>query len=1598
MDLIMSTQHEDYAQVSHRSDLLCLIILWLFCTTALSAQRLSFKHLTVEDGLSQNTITDIYQDSLGTLWVATQNGLNRFDGYTFETFESSNSDSLTLSSNSINCLERGSGTTLWIGTKEGLCLWDQRLGRISRMHRYFKNDTLNGQYTIGDILVDSDGGVWVMGEDKGFHIFYKGKEEEFFRKKLSLKNRPGNTVGFYGQFLEDLSGNIWIGTSRFGIWVFNKRDKGLSHVDINPGKEEAITSLLQDKKGNIWVGTLGGLMASTDHGNTFKKIPELKNTIIRCLYLDQKSRVWVGTDDKGLLLYHDAQKSFTAFDHSISDPTSLLHNSIRCVLLDDQEILWVGTYAGGLNYNNPYTNAFQTYQSGTSNRDLSNNSVTGFAEDKAGNLWVTTDRGGLNILNFKTGTFRYLRADPKNPATISSDIIQHIRASSNGNFWIGHWSHGLDYYDSNQQRFYNFSHQANNPESLSSNSIHYILEDSKNHLWLATNAGLNIVDRSQLKNTRPPALAFKVFKNDLADSSSLSDNFVKTIFEDSQGRIWVGTWQGLNLWEPASSTFLNFKNNPKELKLFTDDYIFCIAQGLGSNMLLGTNERGLIYYMQEADSVIYFNKQNDFPSNTILGIQQDFRGLWWISTTNGLVRFNEQRLTFTHFNRHDGLPSNEFRFNANAKLADGRLVFGGNNGMVIFHPDSIKKNALPPKVFLTQFKLFNDVIAPGNKALPTHVSLTSQIKLPYHQSTIGFQFVGVNFTASEKNTYAYQLQGIDKDWNHIGSQRAANFSYVPPGEYVFRVKAANSDGVWSAPVDLRVIIAAPWWATGWFKTITLFTLVVSLIAAHKLRTRSLRNKKELLEKLISERTIELEQKNEILTLRQEEITRQKQELLVQRDSVNQQYQTIQSLSEIGQKITASLKKEELILQLYNILSKLMDVDHFSIGHLDQRDRVLEFSAIKRSSTQIEEAKVSLDEDRFSVLCVEQKKVIHISDLKTEYAKHFQYYINRYSDGHASAIYVPLFLPDGAITGVLVVRSFQLNAYSEVHVNTLKNLAAYIGIAFENANFYKAIEAQSALLARQSRQLEELNNLKTRFFINISHEFRTPLTLIITPLAQMLAEGSSKDWPRMYRQLVVMHKNAKQLLQLINELLEIRNLETAGTPKITASEADIITFTKSTLGRFEEFARQLDIELTLTHDNHGKIMAWFDPDLIQKVLTNLYSNAFKYTSRGGHIETTIGIRTDEYSDYATISIRDNGAGIDESEIPFVFERFYQGDEPVNSIQKGSGIGLSLTKDLVDLHAGKIEVESQKGTGTTFTILLPIQKKNQENTYQHTPKVELLYSDIEELNGVEKVSPEKSNELSKILVVEDNTDVRELLRDELSADFCVFEANDGRQGIEASLRHVPDLVLSDVMMPVADGIALCDFLKTDERTSHIPVILLTAKSGENSQIQGLNIGADDYISKPFNIKILKARIHNLIASRKKLHILFSSRQKVKIREVVENIQDRNFLEKIDDQITKHIKNPELNHEILSREIGMSKTQLYRKLQSITGKTVHEYIRNFRLRTAHEILNEKPETLIFEVAYEVGFKDPSYFSKCFYAFYNVWPNTVKRGNSAV
>jgi DNA-binding response OmpR family regulator/nitrogen-specific signal transduction histidine kinase len=523
---------------------------------------------------------------------------------------------------------------------------------------------------------------------------------------------------------------------------------------------------------------------------------------------------------------------------------------------------------------------------------------------------------------------------------------------------------------------------------------------------------------------------------------------------------------------------------------------------------------------------------------------------------------------------------------------------------------------------------------------------------------------------------------------------------------------------------------------------------------------------------------------------------------------------------------------------------------------------------------------------------------------------------------------------------------------------------------------------------EAQKMHEVDEMKSRFFANISHEFRTPLTLIFGPVKDIIEK--TKEF-KTKENAGIIKRNAARLYGLVNQLLDISKLE-AGKMKLEASEQNIIPLLKGYVLSFSSLAERKKITLKLNTVEED-LNVYVDKDKLEKIVNNLLSNAFKFTPEGGKIDFTV----EKLDGYAEISVSDSGMGIAEERLDKIFDRFFQVDGSHTRESEGTGIGLSLTKELVEQHRGKIEVESEYGKGTTFKILLPLGKahlKLEEIVErQVSEEIKVTPEGIEPIPEVEKRKVNSDVDLlidtnkPLLLIVEDNKDVREYIISHLETEYRILEAANGEDGLQEAVKHIPYLIISDVMMPKMDGFELCEKLKTDERTSHIPVILLTAKATDKDKTLGYETGADDYIMKPFDAGILKVRIKNLLEQRRKLREHFKKEGLIELENKDITSLDKKFLEQAFKIIEEHLSDSSFGVEMFADEIALGRATLHKKLIALVGESPSDLIKRIRLRKAAKML-EKNYGNVSETALEVGFTNPSYFAKCFKKQFGLTP----------
>lgn len=792
-----------------------LFFVLLFFAIGANAQKnnISFNHLTVENGLSQSSVLSITQDSMGFMWFGTKDGLNKFNTQNFEIYKYHRKDKSSLTSSmNINALLTDSKGNLWVGTQKGLNLYQPKTNSFQRFqyHEGEKNSLSNN--VIRCIYEDRQGHIWV-GTDSGLNKLV-GKER--FERYFTRADRPKGAVHHLIKAIhQDHNNVLWIGTLqglnsmtpengkyRYQSYVHDaKRPESLGDNDI--------ASILEDHQHNLWIGTHSAGLELLDRSTgTFRHFRSRKgqansisSNVIRKMIMTRDGKLWVSTLN-GINIIDVENHSVRVLNHHPDDPSSLNQNSIYDMMQDNAGSIWVGTYYGGVNVYHENSTPFREYKSNTGKNALSSNVVSSVLEDKKHNLWIGTEAEGLNYYDRSTGKFNSFRHDPENPASLSSNLVKAVSVDHNGKVWVGTYEGGLDLFLPESQSFKHYKPNPVDPYALNSTRIVALLHDSQQRFWIGTRAQGIYLYNEKSDNFAP--YSGQDARHDL--------KVVRCFFEDSKKNIWIACSSGTYILENNSNIVRRFKTKDNH-NLFND--INFIQEDSKGNIWLGGYESGLIRYIPERKITRFFTKEDGLPSNVVLGMLEDAKGDLWISTDNGLSRFDHQ--VFKTYTVRDGLPGNVFNYNSFFKDSKGEFFFGGFNGMVSFFPDQIKDNKMVPKAVFTRLKLFNKQVNINDETelLSENFSLTKAITFSYHQNIFTIDFALLNYIKSEKNRYAYKLEGFEKDWNYVNSP-SATFTNLPSGTYTLLIRGSNNDGVWtSAPSRLTIHVNPPFWKTWW---------------------------------------------------------------------------------------------------------------------------------------------------------------------------------------------------------------------------------------------------------------------------------------------------------------------------------------------------------------------------------------------------------------------------------------------------------------------------------------------------------------------------------------------------------------------------------------------------------------------------------------------------------------------------------------------------------------------------------------------------------------------------------------------------------------
>ena len=839
---------------------LCLLVS-SFSGIDAQPERLQFKHLTPDEGLSSSIVLSIIQDHTGLMWIGTSDGLNRYDGYNFVVFRNDPSDSTSLANNVVRTLYEDRNHVLFIGTENGLCSYDSK--RNSFVNYSLKTSSpLKGiSCIVLKIIEDSLGNFW-LATSVGLIYFDRNenKIKQFTHdesRKESLSNDNVESV------LIDRSGTFWVST-RQGLNIFLPEKGTFKHVTKSDDNQEDLSnivfmSLVEDPDGNIWVGGSDGLFCIQKTKNSeISKIIHYQNdkkdksslsiNQVESIFVDNKNNLWIGTENGGLELFDKGTQKFWHYRKDDYDPQSLNNESIEAIYQDKTGILWIGTYTGGLNVVMNNRNAIIKYQNlPGAQLSLSNNTVMSFLEDSKGRIWIGTDGGGLNLFNRETD--RFIRFNLDN-STLSSNSVISIYEDSKNQIWLGTWAGGLVKFNPESR---SFESQTTENSGIQDNNIYAIAEGNNNDLWLGTfEHGLL---HYQIKEKKFTAYS--------TDNSRLSNNMVVKVVKFSKGRLLIGTTSGFQIFSQDNAQFTPFRYDPGDNNSISYPRVTDILVENDSSVWIAT-PKGLNRFNPNNGSFKRYFDKDGLPNNYIKGIILDKSGALWMTTNGGVCRFDYNQGSVKTFTKADGFQGNEFSERSILKTKDEALLMGGTKGFNMVYPEKIAENKNIPDILITDLKIFNKTVNPGtlNSPLSQNITETKSFTLPYYLSVLTFSFAVMDYSAPEKNQYAYMMENFDRDWIFPGNKNEVTYTNLSPGNYVFHVKGSNNDGVWNeAGTSIKITILPPWWSTWWFRLIMVFTIISILSSIYFSRVSRFKKQKVLLEKLVAMKTAELKDLN-----------------------------------------------------------------------------------------------------------------------------------------------------------------------------------------------------------------------------------------------------------------------------------------------------------------------------------------------------------------------------------------------------------------------------------------------------------------------------------------------------------------------------------------------------------------------------------------------------------------------------------------------------------------------------------------------------------------------------------------------------------------
>jgi len=1375
------------------------------CSLSFSQQgEYIYDHFNISRGLINDNVFEIFIDSEGFAWIITYNGLQKYNGYEFETYTSRPSVPGTLSSNYVMDMFEDRDGDLVVVLEDGIDMYHKQTDRFTNIlsNITFASVRRDERSRLASVVQDRTGSIWATCNNNLVKV--------------------DSTKQDFVVYQDDFKGNFVINRDSTILWIITDnsikryclQDRMLSIRNLPeipaPRQVRRLNTIYTDSEGNCWIGTSDGLLLLYEEGYCLVDPPmhpprssAMENAGFRmeitAIYEDYRNDLWIASG-KDLYRINKGNGDFQWIHHEVDNPNSILDEQITGIYGNQTGVIWVTYLNEGFTRINIRTKDFFAYrQKADSRNSLGGKAVRSVFRDRNGYIWVGLYNNGLDRIDPVSGLISHFKHDPQNRQSVCSNYISSLFLDARRRLWVGSHDNGLCFADDAYADRLTFRR----PDFLDgSDEIYHIQADSLDRVWFGTRTGLGLYDH----------------RTDEFHWILEGHNVQSFLFDGS--RIWIASWNyGLCRLDfrretfpddiPAfdSTTSVYFRTAAGDVDNtsgYDEDFLrncISICQDLENNIWLGTYNLGLarVHFKDRQISYDLFDVSRGSPGNAVYGIAADEEGHIWISTENGIGKFDPRSEQFENYYREDGLLSNYFLWKSYYQSPDGMLYFGSMDGLNFFNPSDIRKDPITNRVFITELRIQNQLvrngdILHGDQVLKRHILYQDTLVLNHMNSNFSLKFLATGHVDPDRIQYAHMLEGFDDHWIiDPRGIRNAGYNNLSPGTYQFRVKVSENSSVWPENyLEKTVIILPPWWKT----------------------------------------------------------------------------------------------------------------------------------------------KIAL------------------------------------------GIYLLLF------TGLLFLIFHLIFRFAGLKHELIYN--------------------------------EKLHQSKLMFFTNISHEFKTPLSLIRAPLNEILEDRRLP--PRHRKNLNTVRKNAELLLNLVNELMEFRRTDT-GISKMKPEQIELCGFVNEIATQFECIAEERRIEY-LINVPEDRMRIWVDREKFRKIIHNLLENAFNYTRQGGLVTISVIDKPQAFNfnpayhtlhlnqargglNYVGILVSDTGVGISRESLPRIFDRFYQFEAERAGDHIGSGIGLALVRNLVLMHQGDIRVASERGVGTEILILLPAGENHLRLEDRQETDEQPVVIDSEKLKDqVSAAIPERSGQklpaprkriLPRILIVEDHAALRNFLRENLSDEYMVSEAANGADALERMDGQPPDLIIADWIMPVMDGAVFLKEIRTRKHTASVPVIMLTARDSEEDHRNCLELGADQVITKPFNLGLLKLQVKRMIENNRSRMLNYGLNESETLMEVRGEKESR-FIQGIEKIIRKRIKDPSLNAGAIARELGISRTVLYARIREITGFTPGEYIQRVRLKHAVKLMLYE-DLSVSEVHVMVGISSSSYLIRLFKKYYDTTPKEFIR-----